>query len=101
MVALNHAIAVAMVRGPARGLALLDALDDDARIGDHHRLDAVRAHLLERAGDRDGDRSVPPRREPHDEHARAQLLAAPRSAPRRSGCLDVVGRSISARPSMR
>ncbi|MGH9735176.1 MAG: RNA polymerase sigma factor [Candidatus Acidiferrales bacterium] len=53
MVALNHAIAVAMVQGPAKGLQLLAALADDSRLANHHRLDAVRAHLLERAGDRD------------------------------------------------
>ena len=51
MVALNHAIAVAMVRGPAAGLALLASLDADDRIAGHYRLDAVRAHLLEKAGD--------------------------------------------------
>ena len=51
MVALNHAIAAAMVHGPSRGLELLKALDSDARISGHHRLDAVRAHLLEMAGD--------------------------------------------------
>ena len=50
MVALNHAVAVAMARGPAEGLALLEKLDRDPRIKDHYRLDAVRAHLLERAG---------------------------------------------------
>jgi RNA polymerase sigma factor (sigma-70 family) len=54
MVALNHAIAVAMVHGPAAGLLRLDALAKDARLEGHHRLDAVRAHLLERGGDRDG-----------------------------------------------
>jgi RNA polymerase sigma factor (sigma-70 family) len=54
MIALNHAIAYAMVRGPAAGLALLDALDDDSRIRGHYRLDAVRAHLLERMGDAGG-----------------------------------------------
>jgi len=52
MVALNHAIALAMVRGPAAGLSRLDALARDPRLADHHRLDAVRGHLLERAGDR-------------------------------------------------
>ncbi len=52
MVALNHAIAAAMVHGATRGLELLDALKADARLADHHRLDAVRAHLLELAGDR-------------------------------------------------
>jgi RNA polymerase sigma factor (sigma-70 family) len=51
MVALNHAIATAMVHGPAAGLELLKALDADERLAGHHRLDAVRAHLLERAGD--------------------------------------------------
>jgi RNA polymerase sigma factor (sigma-70 family) len=52
MVALNHAIALAMVHGPAAGLECLDALATDPRLEGHHRLDAVRAHLLERAGDR-------------------------------------------------
>jgi RNA polymerase sigma factor (sigma-70 family) len=51
MVALNHAIAAAMVHGPVVGLELLAALDADARVGGHYRLDAVRAHLLEMAGD--------------------------------------------------
>jgi RNA polymerase sigma factor (sigma-70 family) len=53
MVALNHAVAVAMVHGPSKGLRLLDALQADARVSEHHRLDAVRAHLLELAGDRE------------------------------------------------
>jgi RNA polymerase sigma factor (sigma-70 family) len=53
MVALNHAIAAAMVHGAARGLGLLDALKADPRLAVHHRLDAVRAHLLELAGDRE------------------------------------------------
>jgi RNA polymerase sigma factor (sigma-70 family) len=51
MVRLNHAIAAAMVHGATKGLELLDALRADARLADHHRLDAVRAHLLELAGD--------------------------------------------------
>jgi len=53
MVRLNHAIAAAMVHGAAKGLELLDALSADARLADHYRLDAVRAHLLELAGDRE------------------------------------------------
>ncbi|MGB7282149.1 MAG: sigma-70 family RNA polymerase sigma factor [Candidatus Acidiferrum sp.] len=53
MVALSHAIAAAMVHGPAKGLELLDALQSDPRVAEHHRLDAVRAHLLEMAGDFD------------------------------------------------
>jgi RNA polymerase sigma factor (sigma-70 family) len=51
MVTLNHAIAAAMVHGAMKGLELLDALKADQRVADHHRLDAVRAHLLEMAGD--------------------------------------------------
>jgi RNA polymerase sigma factor (sigma-70 family) len=51
MVALNRAIAAAMVHGVTKGLELLDALKEDARVAEHHRLDAVRAHLLELAGD--------------------------------------------------
>ncbi len=51
MVALNHAIALAMVEGPAAGLKRLDGLAADKRLEGHHRLDAVRAHLLERAGE--------------------------------------------------
>ena len=51
MVALSHAIAAAMVRGPEAGLELLKEMDDDPRIAGHYRLDAVRGHLFERAGD--------------------------------------------------
>ena len=51
MVMLNYAIAVAMVHGPRKGLELLDGLDADGRLKGHHRLDAVRAHLLEMAGE--------------------------------------------------
>jgi len=51
MVTLNHAIAAAMVHGPARGFELLTALDGDPRLAGHYRLHAVRAHLLEKMGD--------------------------------------------------
>ena len=54
MVTLNHAIALAMVQGPEAGLRRLETLDTDPRLAGHHRLDAVRAHLLEMAGDHDG-----------------------------------------------
>ncbi|MGA8407124.1 MAG: RNA polymerase sigma factor [Candidatus Acidiferrales bacterium] len=54
MVALNRAIAEAMVHGAIKGLELLDELKDDPRIAGNHRLDAVRAHLLELAGDESG-----------------------------------------------
>jgi RNA polymerase sigma factor (sigma-70 family) len=51
MVALNHAVAVAMVKGPPAAFELLDALDADGRLAGHHRLDAVRGHLHEMSGD--------------------------------------------------
>ena len=51
MVTLNHAIAAAMVHGPAQGLQLLTALDADPHLAGHYRLEAVRAHLLEKMGD--------------------------------------------------
>jgi predicted RNA polymerase sigma factor len=56
MVTLNHAVAVAMATGPKEGLAVLEPLDSDNRMTDHHRLEAVRAHLLEMSGDLDGAR---------------------------------------------
>ncbi|NUR26022.1 MAG: RNA polymerase sigma factor, partial [Catenulispora sp.] len=56
MVTLNRAVALAMVAGPERGLELLSTLDDDDRVARHHRLAAVRAHLLELAGDSAGAR---------------------------------------------
>ncbi|MFD6694455.1 RNA polymerase sigma factor [Micromonospora aurantiaca (nom. illeg.)] len=52
MVTLNQAVAVAMVDGPRAGLSLLATLDADDRAAGHHRLAAVRAHLLDMAGDR-------------------------------------------------
>jgi RNA polymerase sigma factor (sigma-70 family) len=56
MVVLNEAVALAMVDGPRSGLDLLDVLAADDRMAGHHRLAAVRAHLLEQAGDRDAAR---------------------------------------------
>jgi RNA polymerase sigma factor (sigma-70 family) len=57
VITLNHAVAVAMVRGPQAGLDLLEDLDTVDRLAGHHRLDAVRAHLLEMAGDHAAARS--------------------------------------------
>ncbi len=50
VVTLNRAVAVAMVQGPQAGLDLLETLDAGELLTSHHRLDAVRAHLLEMAG---------------------------------------------------
>ena len=52
MAKLSHIVAVSMVEGPSAGLALLDALDD-RQIAGHYRVDAIRGHLHERAGDRE------------------------------------------------
>lgn len=51
LVTLNHAVAVAMVHGPRAGLAALEGLDTHPLLRGSHRLDATRAHLLERAHD--------------------------------------------------
>lgn len=56
VVALNHAVAVAMAQGPAAGLELVGKLAADERIARDHRLHAVRGHLLEMTGDRRGAR---------------------------------------------
>jgi RNA polymerase sigma factor (sigma-70 family) len=51
VVTLSRAVALAHVHGPAAGLVLLGTLDADQRMAHTHRLEAVRAHLLEQAGD--------------------------------------------------
>jgi predicted RNA polymerase sigma factor len=51
MVTLNRAVAVAMTEGPRAGLSLLEDLEGDDRMAEHHRFRAVRAHLLEMSGD--------------------------------------------------
>ncbi|MFC9610354.1 RNA polymerase sigma factor [Streptomyces sp. NPDC056938] len=56
MAALGRAVAVAMVHGPEAGLTETDKLTDD--LGGHHRLAAVRGHLLELAGDREAARAA-------------------------------------------
>ncbi|GAA3673175.1 RNA polymerase ECF family sigma subunit [Lentzea atacamensis] len=51
IVTLSRAVAVAEVHGPRAGLAMLGTLETDDRMAQSHRLEAVRAHLLEQAGD--------------------------------------------------
>ncbi|RVX42300.1 RNA polymerase sigma factor (sigma-70 family) [Nonomuraea polychroma] len=53
VVTLNRAVAVAMVHGPRAGLTFLSYLDDDPRLAGQHRVEAVRGHLLELAGEPD------------------------------------------------
>jgi RNA polymerase sigma factor (sigma-70 family) len=57
MVTLNHIVAVAMVDGPHAGLKQLAAAEADPALTGHHRVDAVRAHLLDIAGDREAARA--------------------------------------------
>jgi RNA polymerase sigma factor (sigma-70 family) len=58
MVALNRIVAVAMVHGPAAGLRQLAAAESKPSLAGHHRVAAVRAHLLELAGDREAARRL-------------------------------------------
>jgi RNA polymerase sigma factor (sigma-70 family) len=53
MVELNRIVAVAMVHGPRAGLEQLSEAAATPALAGHHRLDAVRAHLLELAGDQE------------------------------------------------
>jgi predicted RNA polymerase sigma factor len=53
MVKLNHAVAEAMVHGAPAGLAMIVQLEATGDLEGHHRIDAVKAHLLELAGDRE------------------------------------------------
>ena len=71
VVALNHAVAVAMVEGPRAGLDLLGELQSDERIAGDHRVHAVRAHLLEMAGEHEAARQS------YEEAAR-QTMSLPR-----------------------
>jgi RNA polymerase sigma factor (sigma-70 family) len=50
VVTLNHAVAMAMVDGPAAGLTMIEPLLQDRQLRRHHRLHAVQGHLLEMAG---------------------------------------------------
>ena len=53
MVTLNRIVALAMVRGPEAGLSELEHAEADPALAGHHRVDAVRAHLLEQVGNAD------------------------------------------------
>ena len=58
MATLNRAVAEGMARGPRAGLDLLATLEADNRMAGHHRVAAVRAHLLEMLGDDTGARAA-------------------------------------------
>jgi RNA polymerase sigma factor (sigma-70 family) len=57
MVTLNRIVAVAMVHGPQSALQQLAAAETDPALAGHHRAEAVRAHLLDMAGDREAARA--------------------------------------------
>jgi RNA polymerase sigma factor (sigma-70 family) len=69
MVQLNRIVALAEVHGPVLGLAQLDLAEDDPALRGHHRVAAVRAHLLEKCGD------LPAARAAYLEAARSTLSA--------------------------
>jgi RNA polymerase sigma factor (sigma-70 family) len=90
MVALNAAIAHAMVDGPAAGLDAVAALDGDPRIRGHYRLEAVRAHLHEMQGE-------------HERAVAAYRSAAERttSIPERDYLTIKAARLVAAAPQLR
>jgi RNA polymerase sigma factor (sigma-70 family) len=57
MVTLNRVVAYAEVNGPQAGLKALEHAAADPALADHHRVAAIRAHLLDRTGDRDRARN--------------------------------------------
>jgi RNA polymerase sigma factor (sigma-70 family) len=58
MVSLNRIVAVAMVHGPRAGLERLETAEQDPALAGHHRVAAVRAHLLELAGEKEAARDA-------------------------------------------
>lgn len=56
MVTLNRVVALAMVQGPRAGLRQLAGAESDPALAEHHRVAAIRAHLLDLAGDHDAAR---------------------------------------------
>jgi RNA polymerase sigma factor (sigma-70 family) len=58
MVTLNRVVAFAQVHGPSAGLAELAGTASDPALATSHRVDAVRAHLLELSGDAAGAREA-------------------------------------------
>ena len=70
MVTLNRVVAVAMVHGAAAGLEAMESAQADPALAGHYRVDAVKAHLLDLAGDREAARS-------HYEQAARRTLSLP------------------------
>ncbi len=81
VVTLNRAVAVAMVHGPRAGLALLGTLDSDERMAHTHRVEAVRGHLLELAGEAGRGPGVLPEGGPDDREPPRAALPVPPGGP--------------------
>ncbi len=98
MVRLNRAVAAAMARRPGAGLALLDGLGE--RLGDHHRLHAVRAHLLEQAGDTPGAIAEFRAAAARTTNLREQHYLTTKSAQLATGDVQVASRNSDDRPTV-
>jgi hypothetical protein len=94
MVTLNRIVAIAMVHGPRRGLEQLAAAESDPALAGSHRVHAVRAHLLESAGDKEAARS-------QYQLAARRTLSVPeqRYLESRAARLAPMGRSGNGRPT--
>jgi predicted RNA polymerase sigma factor len=84
MVTLNRIVAVAMVHGPRAGLAELSEAASDPALAGHHRLDAVRGHLLDLAGDAPAARTYYERAARHTRSVPEQRYLESRAAALRS-----------------
>jgi RNA polymerase sigma factor (sigma-70 family) len=70
MISLNQIVAVAMVHGPRAGLRQLAEAESDPALTGHYRVDAIRAHLLDMAGEHHAAR-------PYYERAARRTLSIP------------------------
>ena len=94
MALLSRVVAVAQVRGPQSALVELDAVADLPGLAGHYRVDAVRAHLAEQAGDPEAAASSPAGRPALAEPTRATPPAPPRAV----ACVTPASRAFLPRP---
>ena len=77
MVMLNRIVAIAMVDGAREALRRVTEAQADPALAGHHRVAAVRAHLLDMAGDHASRcRAVPAGRDAHAQPAGTKLPGA-------------------------
>ncbi len=72
--------ATAMVEGPRAGLELVATLDKDERLANHYRLDAVRAHLHEMAGNREPRSGITSLRRSTQQAFRSRTISSAQAA---------------------